>query len=294
MFWLFYAFVWLITWLPLSVLYLLSDFAYLMVYHVFAYRKRVVRSNLRNSFPEKSVKELREIEKKFYRFFCDTFIEALKKMHISEAEMKRRFRFYPLEVFTREFEKGNSIIFMTAHYGNWEWFSSFSLHTGGKYYVTQVYQQLRSRRFNDFMLRLRSRFQTVNVLQKSALRSLLEIKRDGVCTVFGLLSDQSPGGDNIRYYTRFLNQDTPVILGGETLARKTGFPVMFGKVRRLKRGYYSMEFIPITLDPSQTSEFEITETYMRLLEREIEEHPEYWLWTHKRWKHSRNNPPQYE
>ncbi|MDR1585430.1 MAG: lysophospholipid acyltransferase family protein [Prevotellaceae bacterium] len=285
MFYIFYGFVWLLTLLPLRALYLISDFAYIIVYYVAGYRKKTVRINLRNSFPQKTDREIRKIERRFYRSFCDTFIEALKKLHISDEEMMRRFTFEKPEILIKHFEEGKSIILMTAHYGNWEWFSSFSLHTGGKYCVTQVYQQQKSKNFNGFMLYLRSRFSTVNIEQKQALRAIIRIKQEGITTVFGLLSDQSPKRSSTHYRTRFLNQDTPVITGAETFAKKTNFPVIFGKVSRTKRGYYRMEFIPIALDPAKTTDFEITETYMRLLEKVIEEEPAYWLWTHKRWKH---------
>ena len=289
MFYIFYGFVWLITWLPLRVLYLFSDFAYLLIYYLVGYRKKIVRNNLRNSFPNKTDKEIRKIEKKFYRFFCDTFIEALKKIHISDDEMKRRFVYENSHLVLEHLDNGKTVILMTAHYGNWEWFSSFSLHVDRKYSVTQIYQTIKNKNFNEFMLKLRSKFATVNVERSQALRSIIKMKNEGIATIFGILSDQSPRKSSIHYYTHFLNQDTPVITGAETFAKKTNFPVVFGKVSRPKRGYYHMEFIPITLDPSQTTDFEITETYMRLLEKEIEEAPEYWLWTHKRWKHARKN-----
>ena len=291
MFYLFYGFVWLIAWLPLRILYVLSDFCYPVVYYVLGYRKKVVRKNLCCSFPEKTDKEIRAIEKKFYRFFCDTFIETIKKMHISGEEMSRRMTYSNKEQLLEQLNQGKSVYMMTAHYGNWEWFSSFSLVTSSKYWVTQVYKKQKSKHFNDFMLELRTKFHTVNIEKKQSLRAMLEINKEGTPTIFGMLSDQWPGGVKNPHCVQFLNQHTPVLTGTETLAKKMNLPVFFGKVSRPKRGYWNIEFIPITLNPLETAEFEITETYMKMLEEVIVEKPEYWLWSHKRWKNRKTPPP---
>jgi Lauroyl/myristoyl acyltransferase len=287
MFHLFYGFVWLVAWLPLRVLYLFSDFCYLIVYYIVGYRKRIVRQNLCNSFPEKTKKEIRRIERKFYRYFCDTFVEAVKKMHISDKEMSRRMTYSNEREILEQLDNGKSIYLMTAHYGNWEWFSSFSLVVSGKYWVTQVYKKQKSKNFNDFMLSLRSKFHTVNIEKKQSLRSMIEISKNGTPTIFGMLSDQWPGRVKNPHHVHFLNQDTPVLTGTEILAKKLNLPVFFGKVSRPKRGYCHVEFIPITLNSTETAEFEITETYMKMLEEVIVEQPEYWLWSHNRWKIAR-------
>ena len=284
MFYLFYGFVWLIAWLPFWALYLLSDFCYLIVYYIVSYRKKIVYQNLCNSFPEKTEQEIRCIERKFYHFFCDTFVETLKKMHISDAEMSCRMTYSNEKQVMELFEQGKSVFFMTAHYGNWEWFSSFSLVIPSKYEVAQVYKKQKNKRFNKFILLLRDRFHTINIEKKQTLRSMIEMNKKGVPTIFGMLSDQRPSGISNPHRVHFLNQDTPVLTGTEILARKMDFPVFFGKVSRLKRGYYHIEFVPITLNPTETTEYEITDTYMKMLEEVIIEKPEYWLWSHNRWK----------
>ena len=227
MFHLFYGFVWLVAWLPLRVLYLFSDFCYLIVYYIVGYRKRIVRQNLCNSFPEKTKKEIRRIERKFYRYFCDTFVETVKKMHISDKEMSRRMTYSNEKEILEQLDNGKSIYLMTAHYGNWEWFSSFSLVVSSKYWVTQVYKKQKSKNFNDFMLSLRSKFHTVNIEKKQSLRSMIEINKNGTPTIFGMLSDQWPGGIKNPHHVRFLNQDTPVVTGTEILAKKLNLPVFF-------------------------------------------------------------------
>lgn len=288
MFYLFYGFVRLISWLPFGVLFFFSDIFYFFAYHIVGYRKETVRKNLENAFPEKTIKERRKIERRFYRFFCDTFFETIKKLHISDDEMRKRFRFPNTGVILEQFDKGKDVIFMTAHYGNWEWFSSYSLHVNDKITVAQVYRKLKNEKFDKFMLELRSQFKTVNIEKKMLLRDMLRMKKEGKITVFGFLSDQSPNAASIHYVTRFLNQDTPTLTGAEQIARKFDYPAIYGRITRPKRGYYSCELVPISVSPKETEEFEITEKYMRLLEEDIKKCPEIWLWSHNRWKHAHN------
>ena len=287
MFYLFYAFVWLIAWMPLRALYLLSDIMYLIVYYLVGYRKKVVRMNLSNSFPQHSAASLGKIERAFYRHFCDVFVETLYEMHCSEKEIKKRMVFINIDKALAEYDKGRSSLLMTAHYGNWEWTSSFSLWLPSDKPLYGVYKKLSSKNFNQFMCDLRMKFTGLNVEKDDLLRKLIELKRDGKLAMFGMISDQTPPRISIHYWTTFLNQDTAILTGTETLAKKLNLPVFYGKITRVKRGYYTCEFIPIAIEPKETAEFEITDKYIRLLEEQILSAPEYWLWTHKRWKHKR-------
>lgn len=285
MYYIFYGFVWLITWLPLRVLYLLSDFMFLLVYYVVRYRKKVTRRNLTNSFPDKTQKELRKIERRFYRYFCDLFVETLKLIHISKKQINRRMVYKNTEYIGKLYETGRSVMLMTSHYGNWEWTSSFSQFYPDKP-VYQIYRRLKNKNFDKFMYDLRVRFGARNIEKHNVLRSMLSLRKEGQLGMFGMLSDQTPSPANIHYWTKFLNQDTPMLTGTEQLARKFDYPLIYVDVKRIKRGYYECDIVPLCDDPQKTSEFEITEKYARLLENTINRAPEYWLWTHKRWKYA--------
>ncbi len=286
MYYIFYGFAWLITWLPLRVLYLLSDFCFLILYYIIGYRKKVTRTNLRNSFPDKTDKEILRTERRFYRYFCDLFVETLKLMHMSKKQMNRRMVYMNMQVITDQYARGRSIMLMTSHYGNWEWTSSFSQFYPDKP-VYQVYRRLKNKNFDKFMYSLRMRFGAKNIEKHETLRAMVRLRNENKLCMFGMLSDQTPSRNNIHYRTHFLNQDTPAITGTEQLARKFNYPVVYVSVTRPKRGYYKCDIIPISLEPKDTKEFEITEKYTRMLEAAIEKAPEYWLWTHKRWKHKR-------
>ncbi len=286
MYYLFYAFAWLIAWLPLRVLYLLSDICFLILYYLVGYRKKVVRTNLEKSFPEKTKGERQRIEHRFYRYFCDLFVETIKLMHMSPRQMNKRMKYINGEIIAEQYARGKSVMLMTSHYGNWEWTSSFSLFYPDKP-VYQVYRQLKNRNFDRFMYLLRIHFGAKNIEKKSTLRKMLQLRKEGRLCMFGMLSDQTPSPANIHYWTNFLNQNTPAITGTEQLARKFDYPVVYISVTRQKRGYYHCELIPISLNSAETEEFEITEKYTRMLEEAIRKAPEYWLWTHKRWKHAR-------
>ena len=290
MYFVLFGIVWLVAWLPLRVLYLLSDTAYFVVFHLVKYRRKIVWQNLKNSFPEKSENELHEIERRFYRFFCDIFIETIKKMHLSERQMRRRLEFTNHYAALQQCIAGKNIIFMTAHYGNWEWFSSFTTHISDEYRVAQVYQNLHNQSFDRFMLMLRSKFRTINIEKKVLLRQMVKNHADKIPTFYGFLSDQSPNSrDSEKVGVNFLNQKTPVLVGAEKIAQKFDYSVFYGKITRKKRGYYRCEVIPITLNPNELEEFEITKRFMNLLENDIRRQPELWLWTHKRWKFANKN-----
>ncbi|MDR1652931.1 MAG: lysophospholipid acyltransferase family protein [Prevotellaceae bacterium] len=279
--------VWVVALLPLRILYWFSDITYLIVYHLIKYRHKIVSQNLRNSFPEKSEKELRVIERKFYRFFCDIFFEAIKKMHISEKQMRKRFEYINQEAVIQQLNAGQSIVLMTAHFGNWEWFATFTVHIHGRFTVAQIYQRLHSQSFDRLMLALRSKFGVLNIERKDLLRTLVKMRLSKSPAIYGFLSDQSPNSrDSEKLGLQFLNQKTPVLLGAEKVAQRFDYPVFYGKISRKKRGYYSCEFVPVTLKPSELSPREITVKFMNLLQTDIRRQPELWLWTHKRWKHA--------
>jgi len=288
MFYILYVFIWIITWLPLRVLYLISDIFFPVVYYIVGYRKNVVRLNLTRSFPDKTVKERRTIERRYYHFLCDLIVETIHEMHISEKDILRRMTFGNLQDIVEQNALNKSVMIMTAHYGNWEWLLAFSLYLPEKQPSNPIYKRLRNERFDKLFHQLRSRYGAKLIEKKDLLRVMFKFQKEKQVANFWMISDQTPNGKNLHYWTTFLNQDTATVTGTEQLARKFDYPVFYAEINRVKRGYYHCEFIPITLEPTKTAEFEISEQYMRLLEKSIEAHPEFWLWSHRRWKYQRN------
>lgn len=282
-----FGFVKLLSLLPFPVLYALSDFIFIFVYHVFRYRRKIVRENLMFSFPEKSDAERLVIERKFYYHFCDLIVESLKLPGMSESEIIKRMRYINYEPVIRHYDEGRCPLLQASHSGNWEWTSSFSLLLPKDKPGYQVYRKQRSEISDKIIYKIRTRFGGKNIEMKSLLREMVAMRKDGRVGVFGIISDQSPSRSGLHYYTRFLNQHTAVITGTEQLAKKFNYPVYYVRLRKVKRGYYTCEFIPISLNPKDTEEFEISEKYMRLLEDDIYCDPAVWLWSHKRWKHTR-------
>lgn len=287
MYYLVYSLFWLLTLPPLRLLYLISDLLYPVIYYIIGYRKLVVRNNLKNSFPEKTIKERRLIERQFYRFFCDLFVETMKAMHFSDAELKKRMTYENVEGILEQHAKQKSVMIMTGHYGNWEWTIGFPLYLPDNHNSSPVYQKQTSKEFDQLIHNLRSKFGAELIERKELLRVMFQWKKENKLGKFWMFSDQSPVGAGIHFWTQFLHQDTTVITGTEQLARKFDYPVFYADITRLKRGYYHCKFIPISLDPTNEKENAITEKYIQLLEKRIQENPPYWLWSHKRWKYQR-------
>lgn len=280
----------LVAYLPLSFLFLLSDcFLYPMVYRVVGYRLKVVRANLKNSFPNHSKKDLRSMERAFYHHFCDMFLETIKVLGMSEQEAKKRMIFTNPELVTNFAKKGQGVLLVLGHYGNWEYVPFFFLHMlkSGTQEGANIYRPLKNKAFDDLFLRIRSHFGAPNVTKNDTYRTIIRMRKEGKAAFFGLISDQSPSRANLHYWTTFLHQDTAMLIGPERMAKQTGFAVVYADVEKKGRGHYQTTFQLITDLPKDTAEFEITERYARLMETTILREPAYWLWTHKRWKHKR-------
>ena len=283
-----YGFCRLLAFLPLNMLYLLSDMIlYPLVYYLAGYRKKVIRTNLAASFPDKSDKERRSIEKDFYRHFCSVIVETIYLAGISTEEAKRRTSFINGELLEKYLDRGQSVLVYLGHYGNWEYQTFLTLHYPGIHLIN-VYRPLTSKAFDRLMFKIRDRFDAELLEKQAVLRKMVSLRQQGQAAVFGMIADQSPSKTNLHYWTRFLNQDTSVLTGVERLAKSSGAAVVYGDVRVIKRGYYSMEFKLITDRARETADNEITEKYSRLMEESILRNPAFWLWTHRRWKHKRN------
>ncbi len=275
--------------LPLGALYVISDVVALLLRHVFRYRRKVVRKNLAESFPDKSAAELRDIERRFYRNFADYIFETVKLLHISDKEMSRRMVFENIELVDRLLGEGRSIAVYFSHCGNWEWAPSITLHTAfppdhGAVYG-QVYRPLHNRWFDAMMLRIRSRFGSHSYPKKTVLRDLIKEKRTGLPAMVGFMSDQKPSHGDTIHVVSFLNHPTAVITGTETLARRLDMAAIYWDMEKVSRGHYKIANRLISDRLADEPQYSITDRYAAMLEKTIMRDPAVWLWSHKRWKH---------
>lgn len=277
-------FIYLLSLLPFSVLYLLSDGVYLILYYAVGYRKKVVVQNLKNSFPEKSDQEILIITKAFYRYFCDLFLETFKTLTISRATMLKRCTLDPSAkaCFNELAQNQQSIIIVMGHNGNWEWAgNTFSLCCTHQLYV--IYHPLENKYFDGLIRGMRERFGTRLIAMKNTMRDMISHRSELTATAF--IADQSPSPDKA-FWVSFLNQDTPVFMGTEKIAKKLQFPIVYVSVKKVKRGYYNLlaRILPASADSVDGT---ITTAHTRQLESDIINQPETWLWSHRRWKHKR-------
>ncbi len=283
-----YALLYVVTYLhallPFSVLYLLSDFLFLVIFYLVRYRRKLVRRNLRNAFPGKSQKQLKKLERKFYHHLCDYFVETIKTLRLSDKEVSKRMRFENPEIFKRLTADGKSCILSLGHYGNWEWVPSIVMHFEPGIKQGLVYKTLHNKAFDRLFLKIRSRFNSKPIEQVSVYRQMIRLQQAGERMVVGFLADQRPSRNNDHYWTTFLNQNTLVQTGMEKIARHVGCAVVYLDIKKIKRGYYVGKFFVISPDASQEPDFVIMERYMRKLEETILRAPAYYLWSHNRWK----------
>lgn len=276
--------------LPLRVLYALSDcLLYPVMYHVVRYRRAIVANNLRLSFPEKSVRERKEIERRFYHHFADVIMEIIYGYRISDEEMERRFVFEGVDEVQVILRKTGGVFLMMGHLGNWEWTADLAKrYTDTDIMHYNVYRRLKDQKTDAAMLALRAKRGGSGCIEKNMLlRHLVALRHENRPISIGLVSDQKPSPRNAHIWTTFLNQDTAFLDGAEVLSRKFGYGVAYMHVTSIKRGYYRGRLEIITDDPAHTDEQEITLAFARKLEGNILEQPEQWLWSHNRWKWSR-------
>lgn len=283
-----YPFLWLVSRLPFRLLYGLSNILYYLVYHVFGYRKKVVRENLRLAFPEKSNEEIKAIEKKFYRHMCDMFLEMIKTMGITQKQLQKRFVFTNLELLHELEAKNKSVMLMFPHYASWEWAIVLDVHIKSKGYG--IYQKINNRYFDKLIRDIRAKFGTTLISTKETKEIVAKNRRAGRLSTYGILSDQSPMRQKAQYWTAFMGIVVPVHVGAENLCKKLDLPAVYLKVKKLKRGHYQGTFKMLAENPNEFKDFEITDAFLREVEDSIREAPEYYFWTHKRWKHRGKEP----
>lgn len=282
-----YGWVYLHALLPLWVLYVLSDVLYVFVYKVARYRLRVVRSNMKGAFPQKTTQELRLLERDFYHHFTDYMVETIKLAHISSEELRRRARVTNLDLLDQLSGGARPcVLILMGHYGNWEWLASANeqlQHTQ----VYQIYRPLSNQAFDRLFIKLRTRFGSKGIRKNHAIREVVALERGHTRSAIVFVADQTPSKANLHYWSSFLNRETALLTGPERMARKLDLPVVFADIRKVKRGYYEVDFHLLTQTSQATPEFWITQEYTRLMERCILRNPAYWLWTHKRWKYKK-------
>ncbi len=271
------------SYVPMPILYFFSDVIYLLNFYIFKYRKRITLNNLRNSFPEKSEKEIQKIAKQFYRHLTDLIFETVKLSNISQKELLKRVEYVNPELLDKYKAKGQHLIVFASHSGNWEWAVGAPLVL--PFEVLAVYRKLSDPIVENLVTSSRARFGCIPVEMHHTIREVLHFRKENKQAITWLASDQSPVKSDC--WTTFLNQETGFYTGGERIARKLGQPVLYQHMRKVKRGHYEIEFIPICDNPAETKEYEITLRYARMLEERIHQQPAYYIWSHKRWKRKR-------
>ncbi len=270
--------------MPFRILYLHSDFVRFLMLNVVKYRKKVVKENLKNSFPEKSETEINVLLKKFYKNLCDILLEGIKGFSMSEKQFAKRYKFNNPELLNEYFEKGINTISMGAHYANWEW-GIIAAATQLKHTLVALYTPLTNKYIDDYMKKKRNNLGT-ELMSISDFGKKFKIDDGRVKSVF-FGADQSPSNIKRVKWLKFLNQDTACMTGAEFFARRYKLPVFYFDVQRVKRGHYSVDISILEAKPGDTSAGEITEKYMKTLEYLIHKKPEDYLWSHRRWKHKR-------
>jgi KDO2-lipid IV(A) lauroyltransferase len=281
-----YGINWVITLLPLRILYVFSDFLFLLLYYFPSYRRKIVAKNLANSFPNKSAKEITIIEKKFYRHLADLFIESLKLTHMSNEQLKKRMMVTNPGLIEDLYKAGRDVAIVYSHYCNWEWISTcLPLYT--KYNCVGVYKPLQNKMLNRFINEIRTRNNGELAPMQMIVRKIIENRNKNTRGLYGFITDQTPARTLIEYYTDFLNQETPVFLGLEKIATKYDMPVVFFDIQKVKRGFYSLTIELLFESTKDLPKYVVTDTHVKRLEKTIIQKPEHWLWTHRRWKYQK-------
>jgi len=287
-----YPFLWLISILPFRILYAFSDGLYVLIYRVCGYRKKTVKENLHLVFPEKTGEEINTITKKFYHHMCDMFLEMIKSMSISAESLKKRFIITNPEELKRLEALDKSIVLMYGHYASYEWSIVIEHYINFKGYG--VYKRLKNKYFDRLARNIRSKFNTTLIHTKETFEKLTQVNAKNQRVIVAFISDQSPKPNSALYWTEFMNIKVPCYTGAEVLAKKLNYSIAYLKVKKQKRGYYTAELLTLAEDATVHKNFELTDMFLRQVEQQIREAPEYYLWTHKRWKHRDVVPVEFQ
>lgn len=279
-----YPLIWLISKLPFRVLYFISDVFYILIYHVIGYRKDVVRKNIKIAYPEISEEKLKETEKKFYHHFCDIFIEMVKSISITEQELLERYRFTNMEVAGQYLNHKRDMILCFGHYASYEWAVSMHIHYHNKGFG--IYKRIKNKYFDKMIRDIRGRWKTELIVNKEARVKIAEVLEEEHedAVMFGFIMDQSPSNDRNKHWAPFCNVKTPFFTGVEEIAKEHNLPVVFLATKKVKRGYYEGTYKVLAENPNDFKDYEITDMFAKALEEQIDIAPEFYFWTHKRFK----------
>lgn len=285
-FWLLYGVLKCFAILPFRILYGISDFLSFVAYRIVRYRVGVVRKNLRNSFPDKTEKELRKIERQFYRHLGDVIVETIKLLHISDRQLLKRVVVTNPELAEKIISETPAIILYLGHYANWEWVPVTRMWLNSDITMGSLYKPLLSKPMDRLTHIMRERLGITLIKSREAYRRLLEMKRDGEKFMMGFIADQRPLGQPLHHWTLFMGQPTAFVAGGETIGNRVGARYLYLEMNKIKRGHYTITFKTMEVSPDDNSDFPYTRLYYRMLEETIRKAPPYWLWSHNRWKAS--------
>jgi KDO2-lipid IV(A) lauroyltransferase len=280
--WLSISFFYMFSLLPLFILYRLSDLSYIILFYIVGYRKKVVLTNLTNSFPQKNINELKQIQKSFYKHFCDLIFESVKNLTISKRSIKKRIIINNLEMVQAYHAQNKSILLYLGHYGNWEWLSALSLYV--PHQMVAFYQPLSNSIFDKLIRVSRERFGLIAVKSNHGYKALVEFSNQNILTFTLALGDQSPPGQSSKHWVNFMNQETAFLMGVDRIAKKMQMVVLFPLFKKTSRGHYTIEFEVIQEKTEDIESYQIIDNYVQRLESAIIQNPELWLWSHRRWK----------
>jgi Kdo2-lipid IVA lauroyltransferase/acyltransferase len=280
----FYGLLKPISYLPFFLLYLLSDFIFILVYYLSGYRKKVVINNFKNSFPDKSESEINSLVKDFYHHFCDLLVESIKGFSISKKALRKRMKFENPELINEYFDKGRDVLVTAGHYNNWEW-AAFATPMSVKHKTIGIYAPLTNKFFDKKMKASREKY-GLTLCPVKETKNYLQMEYDRPKATYFII-DQTPSNVKRCHWMQFLNQDTPVFFGAERYATLFNLPVLHVSITKIKRGHYSGRYELLYDDPNATEKYEITEKANRLVEKQILADSRFWLWTHRRWKRKR-------
>ncbi|MGB0880803.1 MAG: lysophospholipid acyltransferase family protein [Polaribacter sp.] len=278
-----YHLIWLFSKLPMRILYILSDFFFLIIYYLIKYRRKVVLQNISYAFPEKTEKEKKQIAKQFFKHFADLFVESIKSFSISKNEVLKRYKYKNLELINEFVQEGRSIALVGAHQANWEW--SLNLPLLFDVNVFCAYKKLKNEFFEKMLKDVREKFGGIGIKTHRAVKRIFYNHTNNIQGIYILLSDQSPLVERTLYWTEFFGVKVPVHSGPEILAKKFDLVFLNYTTKKIKRGYYETEFELITDNPKKYKNYEITKKYIQLTEKKIKEQPQFYLWSHNRFKH---------
>ena len=287
-----YPFIWLLSLLPMRLLYVLSDMFYFLFYYIIRYRKEVVLDNLKLAFPEKELSELKIIRKKFFKHFTDLFVESIKSFTISEKQISKRYKYINPELINELHKKGRSIAFVGSHQANWEWSISIPLVVDIQCFG--AYTRIGNKYFDKTVKDSRMKFGFIGYKTTETVKAMARNFDNGVQGLYLLLSDQSPQVHKTHYWSEFMGVKVPIHTGAEMLAKKFDMAVVNYTVKKVKRGFFEVTFETITENPKGFKDYEITDKYLEIAERNIYDQPEYYLWSHKRFKHRNKVPKEWQ